>query len=73
MTTYNLAQVNIAKRLAPIDDPIMQDFVNNVERINAIADMSVGFNGVYKMRIKMRQLVFFRTTHWLLICLFGKL
>ncbi len=40
---YHLAQVNIAKRLAPMDDPIMQDFINNVERINAIADEAEGF------------------------------
>ncbi|MBT8274333.1 MAG: DUF3291 domain-containing protein [Bacteroidia bacterium] len=39
----NLAQVNIAKMLAPIDDPIMADFVNNLDRINAIADKSEGF------------------------------
>ena len=43
MNNFNLAQVNIAKRLAPMDDPIMQDFVNNVEKINAIADVSDGF------------------------------
>ncbi|GAA4973529.1 DUF3291 domain-containing protein [Algibacter aquimarinus] len=43
MNNFNLAQVNIAKRLAPMDDPIMQDFVNNVEKINAIADASDGF------------------------------
>ena len=40
---YNLAQVNIAKMLAPIDDPIMADFVNNLDRINALADQSEGF------------------------------
>jgi hypothetical protein len=43
MITCHLAQVNIAKRLAPLDDPIMQDFINNVERINRIADKSDGF------------------------------
>ena len=43
MSKFHLAQVNIAKRLASLDDPIMQDFVNNVERINAIADASEGF------------------------------
>jgi hypothetical protein len=43
MSTFHLAQVNIAKRLAPMEDPIMQDFINNVERINAIADKSDGF------------------------------
>ena len=40
---YNLAQVNIAQMLAPIDDPVMSDFVNNLERINAIADDAEGF------------------------------
>ena len=43
MITFHLAQVNIAKRLAPMDDPIMQDFVNNVDRINALADKAGGF------------------------------
>ena len=43
MSQFHLAQVNIAKRLAPMDDPIMQDFVNNLDRINAIADRSEGF------------------------------
>ena len=43
MKTHYLAEVNIAKRLAPMDDPIMQDFVNNVDRMNAIADGSKGF------------------------------
>lgn len=43
MCTFYLAQVNIAKRLAPMDDPIMQEFIANVERINAIADESEGF------------------------------
>ena len=40
---YNLAQVNIAKMLAPIDDPIMADFVNNLDRINSLADNFDGF------------------------------
>ena len=43
MNELHLAQVNIAKRLAPMDDPIMQDFVNNLDRINALADESEGF------------------------------
>ena len=43
MNTFHLAQINIAKRLAPMDDPIMQDFVNNLDKINAIADYSDGF------------------------------
>ncbi len=43
MDSLYLAQVNIAKRLAPLDDPIMQDFINNLDKINAIADSSDGF------------------------------
>jgi hypothetical protein len=43
MAKYHLAQVNIAKRLAPLDDPIMQDFINNLDKINALADISDGF------------------------------
>lgn len=38
-----LAQVNIAEMLAPINDPIMEDFVNNLDRINALAEKSKGF------------------------------
>ncbi|MFI1744099.1 DUF3291 domain-containing protein [Thalassobellus sediminis] len=43
MSKFHLAQVNIAKMLAPMDDPIMQDFVNNVDKMNAIADDADGF------------------------------
>lgn len=38
-----LAQLNLAHSIAPIDDPIMQDFVNNVDRINALSEASDGF------------------------------
>ncbi|GAA0729301.1 DUF3291 domain-containing protein [Aquimarina litoralis] len=38
-----LAQVNIAEMLAPIDDPIMADFVNNLDRINELGEKSDGF------------------------------
>lgn len=40
---YHIAQVNIAKMLAPIDSPIMADFVNLLNEINALADKSPGF------------------------------
>lgn len=43
MSDFNLAQVNIAKALAPMDDPIMKDFVDNLDKINEIADNSEGF------------------------------
>lgn len=43
MKNYYLAQVNVAKMLAPMHDPMMQDFVNNEARINAIAYQHEGF------------------------------
>lgn len=43
MSRLHLAQVNVAKRLAPMDDPIMKDFVDNVDRINVLADEHEGF------------------------------
>lgn len=52
--TYHLAQVNIAKRLAPMDDPVMQDFINNVERINTIADKAEGF--IWRMQDEDKEL-----------------
>ncbi|MGE0129667.1 MAG: DUF3291 domain-containing protein [Blastocatellales bacterium] len=43
MPAHHLAQVNIARMLAPIDDPLMADFVALLEEINALADRSPGF------------------------------
>lgn len=40
---YHLAQVNIARMLAPIDSPQMADFVALLDEINALADQSAGF------------------------------
>lgn len=41
--TYHLAQINIARMLAPIDDPLLADFVANLPKINALAEQSPGF------------------------------
>ena len=38
-----LAQLNIAEATAKMDSPVMADFVNNTDRINAIAEESDGF------------------------------
>ncbi|NMH89909.1 DUF3291 domain-containing protein [Flavivirga algicola] len=54
MTESHLAQINIAKRLAPLDDPIMLDFVNNLDRINALADKSEGF--VWRLKDENKEL-----------------
>ena len=40
---YHLAQVNIAKMNADLDDPIMSGFVQRLDEINALADGSKGF------------------------------
>lgn len=40
---YHLAQVNIARLLAPIDSPVLLDFVNNLDRINQLAEQTPGF------------------------------
>lgn len=38
-----LAQLNIAKLVAPLDDPRLADFSGNLDRINALAESSDGF------------------------------
>ncbi|TNC83198.1 MAG: DUF3291 domain-containing protein [Oleiphilus sp.] len=43
MSQYHLAQLNIAKLLAPIDSPQLADFVANLDRINTLAEDSDGF------------------------------
>ena len=40
---YQLAQINIGRIRAPLSDPLMAGFVENLDRINAIADASPGF------------------------------
>lgn len=43
MKQFQLAQINIARMVAPLDDPIMAGFVAQLDAINAIADQSPGF------------------------------
>jgi hypothetical protein len=40
---FHLAQANVARMRAPLDDPIMEGFRSQLDRINAIADRSPGF------------------------------
>lgn len=40
---FHLAQLNIARMRAPIDSPVMTDFVANLDRINGLAENSNGF------------------------------
>ena len=41
--SFELAQLNIAIAKGPMDSPVMADFVNNLDRINGLAETSPGF------------------------------
>lgn len=43
MAHFQLAQLNIARMLAPLEDPIMADFVANLDRINQLAEQFPGY------------------------------
>src|SRR5262245_31025395 len=43
MSRFELAQVNVGRIKAPLESPVMADFVGNLDRINAIADAAPGF------------------------------
>ena len=43
MSGFELAQLNIAVMKAPLESPLMSDFVANLDRINALAESSDGF------------------------------
>jgi len=43
MSDFELAQLNIGYLKAPLDSPILADFVGNLERINQLADAADGF------------------------------
>ena len=41
--SYHLAQVNVARLVAPLDDPRLEGFVSRLACINALAETSPGF------------------------------
>ncbi len=43
MSRYHLAQMNVGTILHDLEDPAMKGFVDNLERINALAEASPGF------------------------------
>ena len=43
MSGYHLAQLNVGIATAPLDSDVMADFMNNLERINAVAESAPGF------------------------------
>jgi hypothetical protein len=42
-TGYELAQVNIGRMRAPLDSPVMRDFMDNLDEVNAAAEAAEGF------------------------------
>lgn len=42
-TGLHLAQLNVGRLVGPTDDPRLADFMNNLARVNAIAERSPGF------------------------------
>jgi hypothetical protein len=43
MSNYELAELNIGVINAPLESPVMADFVANLDRVNALADAAPGF------------------------------
>jgi hypothetical protein len=43
MPDYHLAQLNVARAVAPFDDPVMQGFMDRLDEINRLGDSSPGF------------------------------
>jgi uncharacterized protein DUF3291 len=40
---HHLAQLNVGRTVAPIDDPLLEEFVANLDPINGLGDASPGF------------------------------
>ena len=43
MTAHQLAQLNVARAVAPLDDPRMADFMALLDEVNELAERSPGF------------------------------
>jgi hypothetical protein len=41
--TFHVAQLNVARALAPMDDPVMADFVAWLDQINGLGERSPGY------------------------------
>jgi len=41
--THHLAQINIGRLVAPVDDPQIAEFVAQLDPVNALADSAAGF------------------------------
>ena len=41
--SHHLAQINVAKFIRPAEDPVNDGFMNNLDRVNVLAEQSPGF------------------------------
>jgi hypothetical protein len=58
MSRYHVAQVNIGRIRAELDDPVMAGFVGRLDEINALADASPGF--VWRLQTDAGNATYFR-------------
>ena len=58
MTRYHIAQVNIGRIRASLNDPVMAGFVARLDEINALADRSPGF--VWRLQTTEGNATYFR-------------
>src|SRR5580700_746878 len=58
MTRYHIAQVNIGRIKAPLDDAAMAGFVGRLDELNAVADRSPGF--VWRLQTSAGNATYFR-------------
>jgi hypothetical protein len=68
MSIYHIAQVNIGRIRAPLDDPTMAGFVNRLAEINALADADPGF--VWRLQTEEGNATYFRPYNddqWMLL------
>ncbi|WP_410621823.1 DUF3291 domain-containing protein [Amycolatopsis sp. cmx-8-4] len=59
---YELAEVNIARMKAPIDDLSFKDFVDALEPVNALADAAPGF--VWRLQTEDDNAISIRAFEW---------
>lgn len=58
MARYHVAQVNIGRIKAPLEDPVMAGFVARLDEINGLADASPGF--VWRLQTAAGNATYFR-------------
>jgi hypothetical protein len=58
MNRYHLAQVNVGRVKAPVEDPLMAGFATRLDELNALADSSPGF--VWRLQTSAGNATYFR-------------